>query len=249
MRILLLFAFLLSCQQLSAQNLNGFVKDAATRLPIQNAQVITGKAIELTNQEGKFILRKVSVGEKVAIRILGYQTLELTISNQMLNDSARIYLQQSVFNLKEVAIQTKRNHKNDSLRLRKEYAAVFAYKSPDFTDMFIKVDPSYRSPFANSNPNSTASLIKFNALSALGLFGKKNKTTSKFKSILVKEEEFKYVDNLFSKEKIKELTGLEGDELAKFMNKYRPSISQIKEMTGYELIQYIKKSFVEYRKP
>jgi len=249
MKILLLFICLLFSHQLLAQNLSGIVKDATTRLPIQNAQIITSSATVLTDQTGKFNVASISIGSKIAIRILGYETLELIVSNQMLTDSARIYLKQSVFTLKEVAIQTKRNYKNDSLRLRKEYAAVFAYKPPDFTDMFIKVDPSYRSPFANINPNSTASILKFNVLSAFSLFGKKNKSTAKFKSLLVKDEEANYVDQLFSKEKVQELTKLEGNDLADFMNKYRPSILDLKKMTGYEMVQYIKKSYAEFSKP
>lgn len=249
MRILLLFICLLFSHQLLAQNLKGFVKDATTRLPIQNAQIITASTTILTDQTGKFIVANTSIGSKIAIRLLGYETIELIVSNQMLTDSARIYLKQSVFTLKEVGIQTKRNYKNDSLRLRKEYAAVFAYKPPNFTDMFINVDPSYRSPFANINPNSTASILKFNALSAFSLFGKKNKSTSKFKSILVRDEEANYIDQLFSKEKVQELTKLEGDVLADFMNKYRPSILELKKMTGYEIVQYIKKSYAEFSNP
>lgn len=248
MRLLLLLVLLLFSNRLLAQYLSGVVKDATTKLPIQNAQIITAKTAVSTNQEGKFSISAVSVGEKIAIRIFGYETLELVASKQMINDTLSIYLKQSVFALKEVAIQTKRNHKNDSLRLRKEYAAVFAYKPPDFTDMFIKVDPSYRSPLANINPNSTASILKFNALSAFSFLGKKNKSTSKFKSILEKDEELKYVDQLFSKEKVQELTGLKGDDLAKFMNEYRPSILQIKKMTGYELVLYIKESYAAWKK-
>ena len=147
-----------------------------------------------------------------------------------------------------MASQQKQKNKHDSLKLRKEYAAAFAYKAPNFTDMFIKVDPSYRSPFANFNPNSTASLIKFNALSAFKLFSKKSKTKSKFKSMLTRDEETKYVDHLFSKEKVQELTTLRGEDLEKFMEKYRPSILELKKMTGYELVQYIKKSYAEFLK-
>lgn len=249
MRIFLLLVCLLLSNQLLAQNLKGFVKDAASRLPIPNAQVITATTTTLTNDIGKFNLTSVRIGEKIAIRILGYETLEVTISNQLLIDSARIYLRQSVFTLNEVAIRTNRNYKNDSLRLRKEYAEVFAYKPPDFTAMFIKVDPSYRSPFANINPNSTASILKFNVLSALSLLGKKNKSTAKFKSILTKDEEANYVDHLFTKEKIEELTQLKGDDLVTFMNKYRPSILELRKMTAYELVQYIKKSYIEFIKP
>ncbi|MBY0543255.1 MAG: carboxypeptidase-like regulatory domain-containing protein [Sphingobacteriaceae bacterium] len=246
MRLYLLLLLILFANPLNAQTINGTVLDALTKMPISNAQIITPISTSLTNNAGKFELTNIKIGDKFAIRILGYETSEFTINN--VTDSLRIFLKQNIFQLNEVMVKTKRNYRNDSLRLRKEYAAVFAYKPPNLTDMFIKVDPSYRSPFANINPNSTASIIKFNALSAFSLFGKKKNANSKLKTILLKTEETNYVDHLFSEEKVADITKLKGDSLVNFMNTYRPSILALKKMTGYELIKYIKTSYVEFIK-
>lgn len=247
MKPYLLFLIVLIANRSFAQTVNGTVLDAYTKAPIPNAQIITPTSLSLTNNVGKFKLTNIKAGDKFAVRIMGYETREFITSSN--TDSLHILLKQSILQLNEVMVKTKRNYKNDSLRLRQEFAAVFDYKPPDFTDMFIKVDPSYRSPFANINPNSTASIIKFDVLSAFSLIGNKKNTTSKLKATLLKAEETNYVDHLFSKEKVADLTKLRGDSLVSFMNRYRPSMIALKKMTGYELLQYIKTSHIEFIKP
>lgn len=39
-----------------------------------------------------------------------------------------------------------------------------------------------------------------------------------------------------------------GDSLQNFMNAYRPSIEEVKQMTDYQLLLYIKKSYDEFIK-
>lgn len=244
MKLFLVLLLTLCANRLIAQTANGTVLDAVTRIPISNAQIITANNTILTDTFGKFKLNNIKAGDKFAIRIMGYETSEIVFDGKI--DTMRINLKQTAIVLTEVMIKTARNYKLDSLRLRKEYAAVFAYKAPGFKDMFVNVDPSYRPPLALVRPNSTASILKFNALSAFSIFGKKNKSTTKFKSILAKGEELNYVDNIFSKEKIADITKLTGKQLIDFMNTYRPSILTIRRMTGYELNIYISKCFLEF---
>lgn len=245
--IKLVFILLLgSFTSVLAQNLKGVVKDEQTRFPIVNAQIITPKIIILTNNEGEFVLGNVKLGDRIAIRILGYETLELTIHK--LIDTLRVYLRQDAITLNEVQIRAKRNYKLDSLTIRKEYANAFAYKGPSFSDMFIGRDPNYDSPFGFTNPRSTASLVSLNVLQVVSLFGKKKSQTTRLKETLLRDEELNYVDHVFSKEKIKSITDLDGDELIRFMDLYRPSILSLKKMTGYELTLYIKKCYKEFIK-
>ncbi|TKC12580.1 carboxypeptidase-like regulatory domain-containing protein [Pedobacter polaris] len=246
--LLILFLILLS-SNLYAQNINGFVLDFATNLPIENAQVITKKTTSLTDENGKFSIINIVIGEKVSFRIIGYETHELIVKREMTNANVYIKLNTKSINLKEVNIRANRNYMKDSLALRKEYATIFAYKAPNFTDIFVKVDPSYRSPFANINPNSTASIFRFNALSAFSFFGKKKNPTSKLKQTLLKAEEFNFIDSRFSKAKIESLTYLKGDSLQKFIEAYRPTYQESKRMSEYEIILYIKKSYGDFIKP
>lgn len=249
MRFLLIALFSSLSTQLFAQNINGFVKDAVTKLPISNAQVISATHTILTTNTGQFTIGNLKMGETIAIRMMGYETAELTIGGKMLTDSVYIYLKQDIVALKEIMVKTNRNYKLDSVSLRKEYAKVFTYKGPGFTDMFIKRDPGYRSPFAHVNPNSTTSLVSLNVLQVVSLLTKKKEQNTKLKKLLLKDEHVAYVDHLFSKTKITSLTKLSGDSLVTFMNLYRPSIPTLKKMTDYDLNIYIKKSYKEFIKP
>ena len=245
----LLILFLLLPFKLNAQTLSGTVTDFNPHLPIANVQVISNRATVLTDEFGKFSIANILPGDKVSFRIMAYETQELVVKKELLNAKISIKLIAKSIDLREVNIKTNRNYKKDSLTLRKEFANVFAYKAPDFTDMFMKVDPSYRSPFANINPNSTASILRFNALSAFSFFNKKKNSTAKLKQTLLKDEELNFVDSRFSKAKIETVTSLRGDSLITFMQVYRPSYLAIKQMNDYQIILYIKKSYAEFINP
>ncbi len=217
-----------------------------SRSPIANAYVISSKATVLTDKNGGFLFSNAKIGDRIAVRMMGYETAEVVINRT--TDTLLIYLKQDAIALKEVNIKTSRNYKFDSLALRKEYANVFAYKGPSFSDAFVKRDPSYNSPFGFSNPRSTASIVSLNVLQVFNLIGRKKTQTTKLKEILLRDEELNYIDEVFSTKKVKSLTGLEGEELTKFMNLYRPSTITLKKMTGYELTLYIKKSYEEFKK-
>ena len=228
-----------------AQDLKGVVRDVNSRLPIANAKIITSKATTLTNNEGKFILGNVKTGDRIAVRIMGYETTEWTIDK--LTDTLRIYLKQDAITLNEVLIKTKRNYKRDSLDLRKEYASAFAYKGPGFKEMFIEKG-GHKNDYVPSftNTRSTASLVSLNLLQVASLFGKKKVENTRLKQTLIRDEKLNFIDEVFSKDKVRSLTGLEEEALIKFMNLYRPSILTLKKMTAYELTVYIKKCYEEF---
>ncbi|WP_113651553.1 carboxypeptidase-like regulatory domain-containing protein [Pedobacter namyangjuensis] len=247
MRWILLILFSFYLPNVFAQKLSGFVKDAVSHNPIANAQVHTVKNTVITDAQGKFELADVKAGDKFSIRIMGYEIKELTVV--AVNPAPiTVYLNLDAVSLNTVVISTKRDYKKDSTDIRNQFASVFAYKPPSFTDMFVTVDPSYRSPHANINPNSTASILRFNALSAFKLFGKKNKQTSKAKEMLLSDEREKAIDNRFSKEFVMSVVPLTGNDLLAFMDKYRPKPNDLKQMNGYELVGYIKKSYAEFIK-
>lgn len=247
MRWILLILFSFYLPNVFAQKLSGFVKDAVSQTAIPNAQVHTVKNTVITDAQGRFELTDVKAGDKFSIRIMGYEIKELTVV--AVNPAPiTIYLNFDEVSLNTVVISTKRDYKKDSADIRSQFASVFAYKPPNFTDMFINVDPSYRSPHANINPNSTASILKFNALSAFKLFGKKNKQTSKAKQMLLNDEVDKAVENRFSKEFVMSIVPLREKDLLEFMDKYRPRLDELKQMNGYELVSYIKKSYAEFIK-
>lgn len=249
MKQLLILSLLVLSTKVFAQNVNGKVIDSITKLSISNAQINNKGATVFTNDDGKFTLINVAIGDQISFRILGYETLELKINGDMFNQMLIATLKPQSIDLKEVKIKTNRNYRKDSLDLRKEYASAFNYKAPKLTDAFIKVDPNHKSPHANINPNSTASILKLNILQLASLIGKNKAPSSKLKQTLIRDEQENYIDQKFSKSKVEGIVDIKADSLQMFMQRYRPTYKEARQMNEYEIILYIKRCYVDFLKP
>ena len=234
---MLLFSFIL-LNTANAQNLTGVVKDATTHLPIGNVQVYSLKSSTSTDENGRFKIENLMKGSNLSFRIMGYETVELVFGGSVTDTI--IYLNVNPIYLKEIKVQTNRNYKRDSINLRRDYAKVFNSKQTKIGDLFIKKSAGERSINSHLNPNSTSSLVSVNLLKVASLLSRKRDPLQKFKSTLLRDEEDRYIDHIFSKEKVGQLTELKGDSLTIFINKYRPNAQTLKKMTPYELTMYIK---------
>ena len=145
--------------------------------------------------------------------------------------------------LDEVQIRMRRNYKKDSLALRTEYAKVFNYKAPGLKDLLISKNRVAKSFYP---VNSTSSIAGLNVLALLPLLWQNKVPASKLKKRLLKEEEYHFVDQSFSKEKILSLTPLKGDSLIRFTEYYRPASAAARKMNDYEMMLYIKKSYQDF---
>src|SRR5690606_5322838 len=149
--------------------------------------------------------------------------------------------------LKPVQIHIRPNYTKDSLNRRKDFASVFAYKEPSLKDIFIGKSSVVNRNYQAFQP-STSSLVSVNLLSVISLIGKNKDPKSKLKKKLLKLENENYIDHIFSKEKVRSITSLQGDSLQIFIEKYRPSTGMVSQMTDYELLLYIKRSYKDFIK-
>jgi hypothetical protein len=149
-----------------------------------------------------------------------------------------------------VVIFGKRSSKIDSINLRKEFAPVFAYKGTTFKDVFMRNSNNILpyNDFITSTNNMTT-LLSVNLLSVIDWLGKTKTPTSKLHQTLLRDEQNNYVDQVFSRSKVVELTHLKGDSLKTFMDKYRPSAGTARTMSDYEMMIYIKKCYGDFNKP
>jgi hypothetical protein len=247
MKRLTILSLLFFPARLFAQQLSGVVLDKNTRLPVPYATVMGANTLTATSADGRFYITNISPGDSVKITSIGYKSYKLgfDLSTPQL---VTVYLQPTSILLQDVLVKLKHDPKLDSVRVRKEFASVFAYERPKFKDMFVTVDPYVYIPYNYIDaPKSTASIVSVNLLSVISLLSKKSKDpSSKLQKTLLKDEETEYVDRQFSKQKIIKLTNLRGDSLLSFMDDYRPTIKQAKKMSDYEMMLYIKKSYAEF---
>lgn len=245
----MILLLLLSPAGLLAQQLNGIVLDKNTHQPVPYATVAGANSITSTLIDGKFTIPNISPGDSIKITCIGYKNYKMGF-DIFTPKVITIFLQPASILLRDVVVKLKHDPRLDSLRTRKEFASIFAYERPKLKDMFITIDPYVYVPDNYiMATNSTASILSINLLSVVSMLSKKsNDPISKLQQTLLKDEETKYVDRIFSKQKIMGLTKLKGDSLLDFMDNYRPTVKQTKTMNDYEMMLYIKKSYAEFIK-
>ena len=248
-RLLITIFLILFCSSLYAQRLSGIVLDRNTLLPIPHTTVSTSKQSVFTSALGQFTITNLRKGDTIRVTCVGYKYHYMVFS-QPVSDTIRIYLEQAVTPLNSVVIIGKRPSNTDSIRLRKEYAPVFNHKDATIKDAFITRSPDVYHPndYITSTNNFTT-LLSVNLLSVLDLLNKNNAPVTKLQKMLIRDEQSNYVDQVFSNQKVTELTKLKGDSLQTFMDKYRPSIVDARSMSDYEVMIYIKKCYAEFVKP
>lgn len=245
LKLSILLLQMASCSALYAQQISGRVVDRNTLLPIPHTTISTPKQIAFTSAKGLFTVYDLRRGDTIKITRVGYKSHFLVYSLKV-TDTIPVYLEQSITSLKSVVIIGKRPSNADSIKLRKEFAPVFNYKGTAFKDVFMP-NSSYVKPYNDfiTSTHSTATLLSVNLLQVIDWLGK-SKTPSKLQQTLLRDEQINYAEQVFSRQKVVELTNLKGDSLRTFMDKYRPSAAVAHTMSDYEMLIYIKKCYREF---
>lgn len=247
MKFICTLVFVFSSYYLFAQRITGTVIDKDSRLPIENATITAGYGIVFSNPKGDFGLSDINTGEVIKVSRANYVTHYFTLKANKGN--IVIMLEPVPLILQEVRIQAKNKYQFDSLRNRQEFRSVYAYRSPKIQTVLASKSAYVRSPrFADRNINtmSTAAIAGVDVLQLINFLGKDKSPASRLQKTLLTGEDINYVDKIFSKSKISRITSLKGDQLQQFINQYRPSRTQAEEMSDYEMIMYIKKSYSEF---
>ena len=248
LKLSIVLLLMTSCSALYAQQLSGRVLDRNTLQSIPHATIITPEQTTFTSEKGLFTVYGLCRGDTIKITFVGYKPHFLVYS-QKATDTIPVYLEQKATSLKSVVIIGKRPTNTDSIKLRKEFAPVFNYKGTTFKDVFMS-NSSYIKPYNDfiTSTHSTATLVSVNLLQVIDWLGKNKTPTSKLQKTLLRDEQTNYVDQVFSRQKVVELTHLKGDSLQTFMDKYRTSAGVASTMSDYEMMIYIKKCYGEFLK-
>jgi hypothetical protein len=244
MRLAGILMLLFFTGKLSAQQHVIAVFDDDTKLPVISATVRAKSTLTFTNVSGtvSLNLNNISIGDTIKITHIGYRLRQFIIGKAKL--PSKIYLQPDSLILSSVFIKGRRAKNQDSLNLRNEFAKTFAYKPIGLGDIFVK-----RSPYVTgTRPNNTSELATINLLQVFRLFGRNKDKTTKLQQTLIRDEEDVYISRTFSKEKVKSITHLSDDSVRIFMIRYRPEKAKAGKMNDYDVLQYIRKCYADFKK-
>ena len=203
--------------------LTGRVYDSTRMVSIAAVKVTSTKGqITFTDSIGRYGM-SVDKTDSVVFTYMGRSTTYFPVKNIKYPAGFDISLQIRVNDryqtLKEVVVIGK-SYREDSTENREKYRRVFEFEGGGL---------QFSGASGNLDPNSLINAFKF----------RKNKVMRGFQNRLVKEEQEKFVDSRFNKSLVKQITGLQDQELERFMRLWRPSYELIAISEEYQFYQYI----------
>ncbi len=249
LKLWVVFLLIMVMGPVFGQNINGLLLDKTTRKPLANATVNSATSLTFSSAKGEFHIQKPASGDTLRITCIGYRPVTLTVG-LFTPDTLKVYLDPATIALKQVDIKAVYDPRLDSIRTRKEFSNVFGYSNRGtLKGALLNNSSTNYAPSNNvSSANNATTLASVNLLSVFNYFNRNNTPTAKLQKKMLKDEQLGYVDRQFSREKITSLTSLKGDSLTDFIDKYRPTVDELKLMSDYDMIIYIKKSYSEFLK-
>lgn len=212
--------------------IKGVVYDSSRNYPLEAVSILsTAGGGTVTNAEGYYEIR-VTDRDSIWFSYLNKPTVKFPVVKITNPFQFDISLQVSVPVLKEVKVFP-RNYKLDSIRNRQDYAKVFNYQRPGLKI----VTPQYGAG-VGLDLDELINVFRF----------RRNKSMLGFQQRLLLEEQEKFIDYRFNKALVRRLTLLEGSELERFMQTFRPSYLFTKLAGDYEFRLYIKQSLYRFKK-
>jgi hypothetical protein len=235
--IILLVIFVLPARAQKDIMIRGYVYDSTRMLTIPQVKVTsTSGSIAYTDSVGYYNIL-VSPGDSISFFFRGKSTAQFPVKDiryqQGFDVSLRVTIQSRYQTLKEVIVIGK-SYRQDSLENREKYRKAFGYDrglSLSETNPVMGGTPGL-------DPNSIINMFRF----------RRNKSMQRLQSRLLEEEAQKFIDYRFNKSTVKHLTGLEGEELVRFMEIYRPDYEFTAYSTEYEFYQYILDASKRFRR-
>ena len=232
----ILFILLSACVSAHAQILTGKILADSTERPIA-ATLITHSGQTTSNNNGEFVVRVSGVGDTIRVFAIGYKPLFYPVKSTK-QEHLVIHLKPNTILLNDVLIKAERNHQKDSLDRRTDYSQVFNYQPAKIKDAFIA--PPSNVPFA---------FVSIDLLTVFNALTKNSDPKYKLKELLLKDEQADYLASRFNRGLITRTTGLKGDSLNMFIDKYYPTVDWLNKASDYDIMVYIKTKVVELRKP
>jgi len=212
----------------TSQTIHGIVVDQVTRLPLTEVSIIniSTQRSTTTGSDGHYTL-PAAAGDSLSFFAEGYTAMGLRLTQTNMPDTlamANLHVQLKEFVLHKQLTQ----YQQDSIERRKTYEDGFKRE---------KIKPQYTGLAVNDLFSSIAQHFSY-----------KDKLRKKFKKNFEEDEEQRFIDTRYTQKLTHDLTGLTGEELAKFMNTYPMSYGFARSATDLEIKMWIRDNYKDHLK-
>ncbi len=234
MRLVFIISSILSFINLHAQiRVSGTVYDASRSRPLEAVSVLsTSGQGSTTDSSGRYIIL-VKEEDSIYFSFLNKPTGKFPVRSIPNIFQFDISLHVPVTDLPMVKVKLP-NYKRDSIQNRMDYRKAFDFRKPG-----IGITSAQGGAGIGLDLDEFISIFRF----------RQNRRMLAFQKRLLQEEEDKFIDHRFTRGIVKEITGLAGDSLTRFMKEYRPSYEFTQLSNDYEFLEYIKLAWLQFIQP
>ena len=211
----------------SQRSLQGIVYDMETKLRLGEVQIrnLNTQKYVYNDARGEFNTN-VTPGDVLVFKKMGYHTDTITFNSQT---ALIVNLKERVRSIEEVTVYGRRNPDEILAELKQEYRKSFELSTPG--EMF-----SVGVTGAGLNINSLYNMVS-----------KEGRNARRFTKFLEELHRQNIVDFRFTPELVRNLIGLDGDELAAFMQLFRPNYEFVATASYYDMVQYIRSKYEVFK--
>lgn len=209
--------------------ISGRVFDISGKVPLEAVSVLSSSGNgTVSDSDGRYTI-VLNEQDSIWFSYLTKPTNKYLVRTIPNKENFEIALHVYPTTLKEIRF-TPKNYRMDSIQNRQEYAKAFNFRKPGIE---TSINPGGG---VGMDINSLISMFQF----------RKNRRMLAFQERLLREEADAFIDHRFNRALVIRLTGLRGDELNTFMERYRPNIEFTQNTSDYDFQAYIKRSFQQY---
>jgi hypothetical protein len=224
---------LFSSGAVAQESLRGKIHKKASEEVIMsvNVQNLTQKKYNISDMGGNYKI-PAQKGDTVVFTSAGYKPDTAFVSSWMFDeqDGFSVYMDPNVVELPTVRVGDMSNYQLDSMKRKEEYA---------WLDKFHKVKLAGGKTFSDGVGISFSPLDYFNHVQV---------QRRRLQHRLANDEKDYYVDSRFPRNYVARVTGLKGDSLQLFMDRYRPSYDFCRKASNENMLLYISNSLKKYLK-
>ncbi len=209
--------------------ISGRVFDISGKVPLEAVSVLSSSGNgTVSGSDGRYTI-VLNEQDSIWFSYLTKPTNKYLVRTIPNKENFEIALHVYPTTLKEIRF-TPKNYRMDSIQNRQDYAKAFNFRKPGIE---TSINPGGG---VGMDINSLISMFQF----------RKNRRMLAFQERLLREEADAFIDHRFNRALVIRLTGLRGDELNTFMERYRPNIEFTQNTSDYDFQAYIKRSFQQY---
>lgn len=241
MRSITVIAIFLFSWNTYSQDLIGNVEDGSSKLPLHGAHVrnLSKNQLVTTGPDGAFQL-PVSLGDSILITFVGYEHYFMVVRKEHLLKRLSISLNEQEVTLDDVVVTPFTEYAEKPV-IELDSVEAVPLKLPEATYEF-NYDPR-EEPIPDKNESTFGTGIRFN----MEKFTKRHKEKVHYSESRDRDQKWKIAELKFNRERLTEITKLEGDDLTNFIAYCNFSVDYLAQASELDIQFLVLEKLEKYK--